>query len=111
MELLTQQRGAVLVVKPTGPLTTAEADMFTSRLRELIRENLGRVVIDASALHYVDSHGLESLADIADELCRSGKGLKLCAANDTVQQVIELTGLSPRFEHFEDTNSAVRSFL
>ncbi len=111
MELVTQQRGAVMVVKPTGPLTTTEVEAFKSRVRALIRENLGRVVIDASALHYVDSEGLESLADIADDLLHSGKGLKLCAANETIQQVIELTGLSPRFEHFEDTNSAVRSFL
>lgn len=111
MELLTQQRGAVLVVKPTGPLTTTEADAFKSKVRGLIRENLGRIVIDASALYYIDSQGLQSLAEIADELLHSGKGLKLCAANETIQQVIELTGLSPRFEHFEDTNSAVRSFL
>jgi anti-sigma B factor antagonist len=111
MEFLTQQRGAVLVVRPTGPLTTAEADAFKSKVRGLIREHLGRVVIDASAIHFVDSQGLESLADIADELLRSGKGLKLCAANETLQQVIELTGLSPWFEHFEDANSAVRSFL
>ncbi|MGE5294185.1 MAG: STAS domain-containing protein [Solirubrobacterales bacterium] len=111
MELLTQQRGAVLVVKPTGPLTTAEAEAFRTKLRGLIRENLGRVVIDASSLHYVDSQGLESLADVAADLSHSGKGLKLCGANETIQQVIELTGLSPCFEHFEDTNSAVRSFL
>ncbi len=111
MELATQQKGAVLVVRPAGPLTSAETDAFRDRIRELIRENLGRVVIDASALSYVDSKGLESLADIAGELAHSGKGLKLCAANDTIRQVIELTGLSPQFEHFEDTNSAVRSFL
>jgi anti-sigma B factor antagonist len=111
MELLTQQRGAVLLVKPTGPLTNADADRFRSTVSGLIRENLGRIVVDASALHYVDSQGLESLADIADELVRSGKGLKLCAANETIRQVIELTGLSPWFEHFEDANSAVRSFL
>ncbi len=28
-----------------------------------------------------------------------------------ITQVIELTGLSPQFEHFDDANSAVRSFL
>lgn len=111
MDLLTQQRGAVMVIKPTGPLTAAEADTFKSKVRGLIRENLGRIVIDASALHFVDSQGLESLADIADELVHTGKGLKLCAANETIQQVIDLTGLSSRFEHFEDANSAVRSFL
>jgi anti-anti-sigma factor len=111
MELLTQQRGAVLVVKPTGPLTAAEAETFRTRLRGWIHENLGRVVVDASSMHYVDSQGLESLVDIANDLSHGGKELKLSGANETVQQVIELTGLSPCFEYFEDANSAVRSFL
>ncbi len=111
MEMPIQQRGAVVVVRPTGPLVASDADTFKARIRALLRENLGRVVIDASALPYVDSGGLESLADLAQELAQSGKGLKLCAANETIRQVLELTGLSPQFEHFEDTNSAVRSFL
>ena len=111
MEMVTQQRGAVMVVRPSGPLTGAEAEAFKARIRELMRENLGRIVIDASALPFVDSKGLESLADVAEELAQSGKGLKVCAANETLRQVIELTGLSPQFEHFDDTNAAVRSFL
>jgi anti-sigma B factor antagonist len=111
VEIRTQQRGAVIVVRPDGPLTVAEADSFKGRMSELIRENLGRVVIDASGLPYVDSRGLESLADVAQELGRTGKGLKVCAANETIRQVLELTGLSTQFEHFDDANSAVRSFL
>jgi anti-sigma B factor antagonist len=111
MEIQTQYRGAVLVVRPSGPLAGPEAQTFKTALAEFVRENLGRVVIDASTVPYVDSQGLESLADMAAELSLSGKGLKLCAANDTLRQVIELTGLAPRFEHFEDANSAVRSFL
>jgi len=111
MEIMTQQRGAVLVIRPTGPLTVAEADTFKTTVGGLIRENLGRVVIDASALPYVDSGGLESLADVAQELARSGKGMKLCTANETLRQVLELTGLAPHFEHFDDVNTAVRSFL
>jgi len=111
MDIATQQRGAVLVIRPTGPLIGSEVEAFTTKVQGLIRENLGRVVIDASALPYVDSSGLESLADIAEELARSGKGLKLCAANGTLRQVLDVTGLSPQFEHFDDANSAVRSFL
>jgi len=111
VDMPIQQRGAVVVIRPAGPLIAAEAEAFKGRMRELMRENLGRVVIDASALPYVDSVGLESLADVAQELAQSGKGLKLCAANETIRQVLELTGLSSQFEHFEDTNSAVRSFL
>jgi anti-anti-sigma factor len=111
MDIQTQYRGAVLVVRPGGPLVGPDADTFKAALQGFVRENLGRVVIDASALAYVDSKGLESLADIAEELTLSGKGLKLCAANDTIRQTLELTGLAPQFEHFEDANSAVRSFL
>jgi anti-sigma B factor antagonist len=111
MEISTQQRGAVLVIRPTGPLTSGEAEAFRARVHDLIREHLGRIVIDASALPYVDSQGLESLVDVAEELEQGGKGLKICAANDTLRQVIELTGLSSRLEHFHDATSAVRSFL
>jgi anti-sigma B factor antagonist len=111
MEIQTSHRGAVLVVRPSGPLTGPDADTFKTAIQGFVRDNLGRVVIDASSLPYVDSKGLECLADIAEELALSGKGLKLCAANETIRQVIDLTGLAPQFEHFEDTNSAVRSFL
>jgi anti-anti-sigma factor len=111
MEIQTEYRGAVLVVRPSGPLAGAEVEAFKTALAGFVRENLGRVVIDASRLPYVDSRGLESLADLAAELSLSGKGLKFCGANDTLRQVLELTGLSPQFEHFEDANSAVRSFL
>jgi anti-sigma B factor antagonist len=111
MEIVTQQRGAVLVIRPAGPLTGAEAEAFRTTVGGLVREHLGRVVIDASAVPYVDSGGLESLTDVAEELARSGKGMKLCTANETIRQVLDLTGLAPHFEHFDDVNSAVRSFL
>jgi len=111
MEIQTQQRGAVTIAKPMGPITGADADVFGTRMGELIRQNLGRVAVDASALSYVDSNGLESLADAAKELAQGGQGLKLCNASETIKQVIQLTGLGPQFEHFDDINSAVRSFL
>lgn len=111
MEIRTQQHGAVAIAKPMGPITGSDADAFRARLRELIRENLGRIAIDATALSYVDSHGLESLADAAQELAQGGQGLKLCGASETIKQVIQLTGLGRQFEHFDDINSAVRSFL
>ena len=100
-----------MVVRPNGPLTHDDAETFKTEMQDLMREHLGRVVVDASGLPYVDSKGLESLADVAADVIRSGKALKVCAANETVRQVLELTGLSPHFEYFEDTNSAVRSFL
>jgi anti-anti-sigma factor len=76
-----------------------------------IKERLGRVVLDVSGIAYVDSLGLETLLDIADELSAGGHCLKLVAVNETLDQVIELTGLASHFEQYEDSNAAVRSFL
>jgi anti-anti-sigma regulatory factor len=44
-------------------------------------------------------------------MSRSGQALRLCNPNKTVREVLELTDLSSLFDHFEDTNTAVRSFL
>lgn len=111
MKIQEQQRGAVVVLKPDGPVAGKDADQFKSRLLEVLKENLGRVVLDVSAVTFVDSKALESLVDVTNEISRSGRPLRLCALSGTLREVLELTGLSSQFEHFEDANSAVRSFL
>jgi len=111
MEIQEQSQGAVTVLKPAGPLTEADAELFKARAVELVTRNLGRVLVDASAMAFVDSRGIEALADITDELAQSGRALKLCGANPTIRQVLELTGWSDAFEYFEDVNAGVRSFL
>ena len=111
MQIETEQRCAVTLVKPDGPLSGPDADELRVTMSDLIKTNLGRVVLDASGIPTIDSPGLESLVDIAQELARSGKSLKICALHETLQQVLDLTGLAPQFEQFEDANSAIRSFL
>ena len=111
MEIKTEQRCAVTLVRPDGPLTSAEAETLKSMMLGLIEENLGRVVLDATDIAYVDSQGLEALVEVTQELAPGGKTLKLCAVNETLQQVLDLTDLASQFEQFEDANSAIRSFL
>ena len=111
MKIDVKKCGSVAVVKPEEPINWSNADKFKAEFLESIGKNLGRVVLDASAVSYVDSKGLGSLVELTQELGQSGKSLKLCSVNKTMREVIELTGLWPLFEHFEDVNSAVRSFL
>jgi len=106
-----QRHGAVTVVEPGGPLVDEDAADFASRVSRLIGEQLGRVAIDASAVAYVDSAGLEALLEISDELADRGQTLKLCQVSETLREVLELTGVAGSVEQFADVNSAVRSFL
>lgn len=111
MHIDQQRQGAVTVVKPQGPLTEQDAPVLRGRLREVLAESLGRFVLDASAIPFVDSAGLEALVDAGEDMTKSGLSLKLCAVPETLSQVLTLTGLSDLFEQYEDANSAIRSFL
>ena len=111
MQIESNMKGAVTVLKPGEPLTSANADEVLAALREVAERSYGRVVLDASSIAYVDSRGLEVLVELAQEMESSGRVLKLCAATDTLCEILCLTGLDDRFEQFDDTTSAARSFL
>ena len=111
MEIHEQRQGAVTVIKPKGALCASDADQFKQRVQGTLERTLGRFVIDVSEVPYLDSRGLEVLKETTDELAASGRALRLCAANETVREVLELTDLSQYFEYYQDANSAVRSFL
>jgi len=109
--LQEQTSGAVMVLRPEGPLASNDADQLKARALELLQDSLGRYVIDASAIAYVDSRGLEVLVEINDEMYQTGHALKICGVNETVRQAMELTAISEAFEFFADVPDAVRSFL
>lgn len=111
MEITEQRHGAVTVLKPGGPLVQNDAVMFRQRLSDVLTKSMGRFVVDASAIAFVDSQGLEVLVQAGDELLRSGRALRLCGSTETLREAIDLTGHSDRFEHYADVNTAVRSFL
>src|SRR5262245_37034302 len=111
MEITDKTKGAGKVLRPRGPRGQAEAEAFRRKAVETARAAMGRLVIDASGIAYVDSRGLEVLAELSDELAAGGQTLRLCGVNETVREVLDLTDLASLFEHYEDANSAVRAFL
>lgn len=111
MDILESREGAVTVLKPCGPLLLAEADQFKARFADVLPKTLGRLVVDASAIAYLDSRGLEVLVELSDEMAQAGQTLKLCAANETLREVMDLTETVGCFEQFADVHTAVRSFL
>jgi len=111
MEILEQRQGAVTVLKPQGPLAGPDAELFKDRLANVMEASLGRFVVDASEVAFVDGRALEVLKEATEQLAGSGQALRLCGANETVREVLDLTDLSQLFEHYQDVGSAVRSFL
>lgn len=111
MEIEELNHGAVAVVRPTGPLTQNDAERLKTQMLEVLAKSLGRLVLDASSVPFIDSRGLEVLVEVSQQLTQTGKALKIAGINDVLREVFELTELTREFEQFTDVNSAVRSFL
>lgn len=111
MEIIEERQGAVTVLRPQGPLCSTDAEQFRERVAAVMDKSLGRFVVDAAEIPYLDSRGLEVLKETTEELGQSGQALRLCGANETVREVLDITDLSKLFEHYQDVPSAVRSFL
>lgn len=111
MQISEHQQGAVTVVVPNGPVAMADADQLKTLAMQVIERSMGRIVIDAIGVPFLDSRGLEVLLDVTEKLNESGSALKLCGVKETVREIMELTDLAGSFEFYDDVNSAVRSFI
>lgn len=111
MEITLTRQGAVTVLKPAGPISGADAEQFLREARDASTRSLGRLVLDASGVPYVDSAGLEALLEVTESMSVGGRSLRVCSAGETLREVLDVTGLADRFEHYADVHAAVRSFL
>ena len=109
--ILVAEHDGVYMIKFEGDVRLtlcATVDDYLDRM--FADENFHGVVVDLNAVPFVDSRGLEVLVEANDVLAEGGRSLKLCGVNETIREVLDLTGLAQRFDHFADTNSALRSF-
>jgi len=68
-------------------------------LAGVLAENPQDLVIDVSKVAQIDSKGLEVLVDATEQLIRSGRALKLTAADEILREILELTELASLFEY------------
>ncbi|MFI4881978.1 MAG: STAS domain-containing protein [Phycisphaerales bacterium JB064] len=111
MRIDEQVRGAVTFLRPDGAIAQQDSIAFRKKLMESANRSMGRCVVDATAVPFMDSVALEALLDATEQLAAAGRVLKLCGLSETVRECLELTGLAGRFDIYADGVSAARSFL
>jgi len=72
MQIKEETHGAGTVMVPDSALAQDDADQFKARLAEALSESAGRLVVDLSSVPFIDSRGLEALADANDALAAGG---------------------------------------
>ena len=83
---------------------------FATSITSLISAGEPRVVIDLSAVTYVDSATIGCLMDLHREAAAAGGALKLAGVQKRVETMLVMTGAHEVLEVHPDEPSAIRSF-
>ncbi|MGA4545519.1 STAS domain-containing protein [Uniformispora flossi] len=94
------------VVTVSGDLDFGTADDLARQLAAPASDGIRRVVLDMTAVEYMDSTGLRVLLTAARELRAAGGDLRLAAARDDVLRIIELTQVGPLLPTYTDIGAA-----
>ena len=105
----TQEGVTVLTLK--GRLTVGESSGLREKVNQLLAAAQFQVVMDLSALDYIDSTGLGNLVIYYTSLKKQGGSLKLVNLNKRNIELLLLTKLHTVFEVFDDVQDAVNSFF
>ncbi len=84
---------ATQVIAVGGELHVSTAPDFSRLLNEAIGDGGGDVVLDLSAVEFIDSTGLMVLANAASRAGESGQSLALLRGAEPVQRLMAITGL------------------
>jgi sigma-B regulation protein RsbU (phosphoserine phosphatase) len=92
MTVESRQSGAVAIVTPKDRFDTNSAPEVERVLTEHIERGTRQIVLDLSHISYISSIGLRVILKAVMTMTRVGGRLVLCAGNDQVRTVIQLSG-------------------
>ena len=96
---------AAWTMRLTGDLDYAECAAFRSQIDRILKSEAPAVVVDLSALEYLDSSGLGLLLSLSKEFSSQGGKLVLIT-NETVDNILSLTRLNGLFSTAGDAEEA-----
>lgn len=107
MELKQHEQDGIQVIKILNDkIVHANAADFKTAMIEYIQQGMNRLLLDMSNVQFIDSRGLGVLISIHKSIGPGGM-LGVCAVNDKVCKVFELTRLDKIFNMYTDHDSAI----
>jgi high affinity sulfate transporter 1 len=86
----------VTILRLDGPLFFATAEALEERVRGLVADTRGALVLDLKGVNFVDSQGAAKLAELHELLTAGGVALRLAAVKPQVRAVLEADGVIER---------------
>jgi len=106
-EVEDESLDAVRVISVRGEIHLSTAPEFSQRLTSAIEAGHTRIVLDFTAVEFIDSTGLSVLLNGLRRLSQLDGRLAIVCANPTVLRLFAVTRLDSTFDIFADRESAI----
>jgi len=101
--------GKTAVVEASNEIDMHRSNEFQQELLRVLAEGPSRIVVDLSAVSYMDSSGVASLVKLLSRCSRQKVKLTLAGMTPRVRSIFEITKLETVFEIVSDVKEAVQS--
>jgi len=110
MNVTTQEIESVTVVRVQGSLDTNTSPEAQEYFDALLEKGASKVLVDCQKVDYVSSAGLRVLLATMKRLTAAGGSLRICALNETIQEVFDISGFSTILAVFATEAEALEGF-
>ncbi|MBW1742580.1 MAG: STAS domain-containing protein [Deltaproteobacteria bacterium] len=105
----TGTRGSRAILTSKESLTHQNCKELEAMFNEAIDQHKTEIILDCKAMSYMDSAGLELLAQVEENLRERGGIMKIIALNDVCKDILVATRLMNVFHVYKDIHEAIRS--
>jgi anti-sigma B factor antagonist len=110
MRIKTQDYNDVTVVELQGDFDGDFADLFQQTVSDIVARDRTGIVLDMSAVGFIDSKGLEQLLWSRDYCSENRCEFRLAGLDENCTKILEITRLEDRFDCYAELAQAVKSF-
>jgi anti-anti-sigma factor len=110
MNITESSRNNISIFALDGRINSQSAAMLEETLQTMSATGNVRMILDLSAVTYISSSGLRTLAAILTQNRGSGGDLLLVTPTRKIQRVFQIIGFDNFFNMFDTVESAVQAF-
>ena len=107
MKIQLHEKGDAVVIAAEGQITFEEVADLRSQFDEAWQRRRRAVLLDLSAVEYLDSTGIAALVEGLKAAQRAGRAFGLCGLRKNVRNVIELVRLDTFFNIYDNEEVAL----
>lgn len=109
IDITTEKRDEVAIVRIKGSVDATNADMLATELTTPIEQGIVKIVMDCKDLQYISSAGLRAILGALKRLKALAGELVVASIQQDVERVLQITGFTKLLGTAEDVDGAIVS--